>query len=289
MIEKTLVIGAGFLGNHIIHEFNNLGIECFGSHFSTTNEKMYNIDIQSMESLNQCVEKFKPDIIINCAANVHIDFLENNPEIAYSINSQGAKNIAMLCEKRKIRLVHISTDGIFDGIRGMYTEEDIPNPINVYAQSKTLGEKFVMENTDNYVIIRTNFYGHNHEGKFLFNWILNTLKQKKELVGFDDIIFTSLEVSNLAKMISEISITDYSGIIHLSSNVPISKYQFALEIAKAFEFDTDLIKKGSIDDVKFVAKRPKNTSLSNQKAKNIIKTPIIPLSDWLRNMIGNLT
>src|SRR5579863_6043251 len=101
----------------------------------------------------------------------------------------------------------------------MYTEEDIPNPINVYAQSKALGEKFVKENTSNYVIIRTNFYGHNNEGKFLFNWILNTLKQKKELIGFDDIIFTPLEVSNLAKMISEISITDYSGIIHLSSNV----------------------------------------------------------------------
>ncbi|HVZ62340.1 MAG TPA: SDR family oxidoreductase [Candidatus Nitrosotalea sp.] len=288
MAEKTLVIGAGFLGKHVIHEFNNLGIECFGSHFSTTDEKMFSLDIQNMESLNQYAEKFRPDIIINCAANVQIDFLENNPEIAYSINSQGAKNVAMLCEKMKIRLVHISTDGIFDGIRGMYTEEDMPNPINIYAQSKALGEKFVKENTDNYVIIRTNFYGHNHEGKFLFNWILNTLKQKKELVGFDDIIFTPLEVSNLARMIFEISMTDYSGIIHLSSNMPISKYQFALEIAKAFEFDAGLIQKGSIDDAKLVAKRPKNTSLSNQKAKKIIKTPIISLSEWLRNMKSSI-
>lgn len=284
MVERALVIGAGFLGDHVIHEFNNLDIRCVGTHFTSTDENMLTVDVRNIESLENCIERFKPNIIINCAANVQIDFLEKNPELAFAINAEGAKNVASICEDKSIRLIHISTDGIFDGHKGMYTEEDIPSPVNVYGQSKFLGEKFVKENNSDYVIIRTNFYGYNQDGKFLFNWILSTLKQNKELIGFDDIIFTPLEISNLASMITEIAITDYSGIIHFASDEPISKYQFAQKVAKTFRFNKDLIKKGSINDVQFIAKRPKNTSLSNKRAREIIKTPITPLADWLNSI-----
>lgn len=284
MAERALVIGAGFLGDHIIHEFDNLNIRCVGTHFTATDGNTLTADVRNIESLENCIERFKPDIIINCAANVQIDFLEKNPELAFAINADGAKNVAAICENKSIRLIHISTDGIFDGLKGMYGEEDVPNPVNIYGQSKFLGEKFVKENTSDYVIIRTNFYGYNQDGKFLFNWILNTLKQNKELIGFDDIIFTPLEISNLASMISEISMTEYSGIIHFASDEPISKYQFALKVAETFRFNRDLVKKGSSNDAQLIAKRPRNTSLSNKKAKEVIKTPIIPLVDWLNSI-----
>lgn len=285
MAEKALVIGSGFLGSHIIDILKNSGINTVGTHFNLNNDEIMKVDVRNINSINDCVAKIKPDLIINCAAITQLDFLEKNPQLASSVNADGAKNVATVSKRNKIRLAHISTDGIFDGKRGMYSEEDIPNPINVYAKSKAEGEKLVREISDDYVIIRTNFYGFDKNGRFLFNWILNMLKQHKQIIGFSDVIFAPLEVSNLGEMIKEISMKSYCGIIHLASDEILSKYQFALQIAEIFELNKDLIKEGSVDDYKdFVAKRPKNTSLINKKAKQLMKTQIISLSEWLMTM-----
>lgn len=283
MIKKALVIGSGFLGSHIIKEFQVAGIQTVGTKNKTVKDHdFFIVDVRNISSISDCVLKVKPDLIINCAANVQIDFLEKNPELAYAINSHGAANIAKICQKYKIRMVHISTDGIFDGYKGMYSEEDIPNPINIYAKSKALAEKLVKESVDDCVIVRTNFYGFNQSGKFLFNWVLDTLRQNKQLVGFYDVIFTPLEISNLSRMIFEIAMKNYSGIIHLASNEPISKYQFAINVAESFELNKDLIKRDSVDNhVGYVARRSKNTSLINKKAREILNTPIISLNEWL--------
>lgn len=277
------MIGSGFLGSNIIQELDRLKIQSVGTSYNADNNTL-KVDVRNINSINDCIQKVKPDIMINCAANVQLDYLENNPEVAFSINSEGARNVAKLAKQNEIRLIHISTDGVFDGLKGMYSEDDIPHPINVYARSKLLGEEFVKENTDDYIIIRTNFYGYHSQGKFLFNWIINTLKQNKELTGFDDVIFTPLEVINLSRMISEIAITNYRGIIHLASDEAISKYQFALKIADIFHFNKDLIKKGSVDEANFIAKRPKNTSLLNIRSKHLITTPIVSLSSWLHDI-----
>lgn len=262
-------------------------LQVIGTHYNTNHKDGLKLDVQDMNSINDCISKTVPDLIINCASNIQIDFLERNPDLAFSVNANGAKNIAIASEKHKIRLVHISTDSVFDGKKGMYVEDDIPNPINIYAQSKFRGEQLVRENSNNHVIIRTNFYGIDQEGNFLFNWILKNLQQNIHITGFTDVIFTPLEISNLSKMILEISATDYNGVLHLASNEHISKYEFALRIAKIFGFDGDLIKKGSIDDhVNFVAKRPKNTSLSNKRAIRLLDTKIVSLDDWLYNIKG---
>ena len=144
-----------------------------------------------------------------------------------------------------------------------------------------MGEQLIQENSNNYVILRTNFYGHNEQGKHLLNWILTTLKQKKQLIGFDDILFTPLEVSNLCMMIRDITMKNIHGIIHLASDKTISKYQLAIEAANVFQLDKNLIKKGSVEDLKLIAKRPKNTSLSNKKAKKFVSVHITPLNESL--------
>ena len=282
LVKKTLVIGSGFLGNHIITGFQNQGFETIGTHLISDNHKSPIVDVRNLESLNDLVTRIKPDIIINCAANVQIDYLEKNPDVAFSINAQGAKNVAIIATRKKIRLVHISTDSVFDGKSGSYQENDIPNPINVYARSKLLGEQLVRENADNYVIVRTNFYGLNKKGNFLFNWILNNLREKISFIGFSDVIFSPLEISNLSKMIVEISTKEYNGIIHLASDRSISKYEFALRIATIFGLDCELIKKGSIEDMdELLVKRPKNTSLSNKRAKQLLDIKIVSLDEWL--------
>ena len=279
MSERVLVIGAGFLGENIMEKFKNHIVT--QTNLTKINKNSHILDITDEKQVIDCFHDVKPSIVINCAANTNIDFLEINTTTAYSINGEGARNIAVTCKKSDIRLVHISTDGIFDGINGNYTEEDKPNPINVYAKSKVIGEENIMKNCLNHVIVRTNFYGNHPQGKSLFNNILSKLKKKERFTGFDDVIFSPLEVSNLSDIISDVTFSNYRGILNLSSNESISKYQFCCKIADVFDFDSNLIKKGSIDDAGFIAKRPKNTSLTNTKSKQFTKSKIMSLEDWL--------
>lgn len=279
MSKKILVIGKGFLGNSIFLMAENLGFQAVGTKISGDNI----LDVCSLDSIQNIVSKMNPDVIVNCAALTDIDAIESNPKKAYDVNAYGAKNVSMVAQQMKIKLIHVSTDSVFDGLKGMYVEEDIPNPVNEYAKSKKLGEDFVTETCDNSIIIRTDFYGYNAEGKFLFSWILNNLQNENIITAFDDVIFNPLQVTNLASMIIDLFDVDFTGILHLSSNEVMSKYQFATKIANNLGFSNALIRKGSIKESKFIAKRPLNTSLSNLKSRKILKTDIINLDDWLKS------
>ena len=283
-MNNVLVIGSGFLGGNIVNEFRNNGIQVIGTNYNKNSSGEIYFDITNMDSIISCVKKYSPQIIINCAANVNVDDLENNEKLAFSINACGAENIARVCKNNKIRLLHISSDAVFDGKKGMYVEEDVMNPINIYAKSKMLGEKLISENLENYVIIRTNFYGFHKQDKFLFNWILSKLKNNERFPGFNDVFFNPLEVTNLSKMIYELSEKNFCGILHLSSDEIFNKFEFATKISEFFGFDSNLIRSGSIEELGLNAKRPKNTTLVNNKAKNLLDTKIQKLDSWLRDI-----
>ena len=280
MNKKILIVGMGFLGNYVLREFKNKGFNVIGTRLSI-NDNVMKLDITDVESVEKCVNQTNPDLIINCAANINLEFLEKNPQIGKSINAIGPRNLAKIASKNKIRLIHISTDSIFDGNNSMYTEEDIPNPINEYGKTKLLGEKYIQDSMKDYVILRTNFFGINDKGTGLLNWIIEKLSQKEEITGFDDVIFNPIEISNLSKIIVEISQSSFVGILHLSSNKLISKYEFIMKVADIFNFDKKLIKKGTLKDMNFIALRPKNTTLNNKKAEKIIKTKIQTINESL--------
>ena len=283
-MENALVIGSGFLGGNIVNEFRNNEIQVIGTNYNKNDSNEIHCDITDVDSITSCVKKYSPQVIINCAASVNVDYLENNEKLAFSINARGAENVAKVCKYNGIRLLHISSDAVFDGKQGMYVEEDIMNPINTYAKSKMLGERLISENLENYVIIRTNFYGFHSQNKFLFNWILSKLKNNEKFLGFHDVLFNPLEVTNLSKMIYELSEKNFCGILHLSSDEIFSKFEFATKISEFFGFDSNLIKKASIDELGLNAKRPKNTTLVNNKAKNLLDTKIQKLDSWLRDI-----
>lgn len=281
MTEKILIIGKGFLGENIFSASLLHNIESIAA---SRSEKIF-VDITDITSIEKVVLKYKPDFIINSAALTQIDEIELNPTQAFLVNAEGAKNVAQVANKNKTKFIQISTDSIFDGSKGMYDENSIPNPLNEYAKSKKLGEDLIMENSDKFIIVRTNFYGFHKGNKFLFNWVLQNLLDKKEFIAFDDVVFNPLEVRNLSELLIELLHVNFSGIINLSSNEVLSKYQFALKIARLLELDTNLIIKGSLNQSKLVAKRPLNTSLSNLKAKKILKTDFLNLDDWLKTNI----
>lgn len=278
MLDTVLILGKGFLGTAISSVAMNLGI-----HSIALPRSGNGVDITNIGSIERVIQETNPSLIINCAACTHIDEIERNPREAYEINAYGAKNVALVAQKHEIKHIHISTDSVFDGKKGMYTETDIPNPINEYTKSKKLGEDMVKEVSESSIILRTNFYGFHEQGKQLFNWVLENLQNNKIMTGFVDVIFNPLEVKNLATMIIELGSSEFCGIIHLTSDEIMSKYEFAVKIADILGYDSNLVEKGKIVDRKYLAKRPLNTTLCNTMAKRILKTNQISLQEWLKN------
>jgi len=277
LAEKILVIGSGFLGSTIIDAGNTQNLNMTGTHVRTG----LCLDILDENSIEKTMEKINPDVVINCAAFTDVDAIEKNPQLGHDINFRGVQNLVRTCSKRRLSLVHISTDSVFDGEKGNYSEEDIPNPINEYAKSKLFAEKAIESYLEKSAIIRTNLYGHDKEDRFLFDWILNNLNKNIVINGFDDVFFNPLERTNLSDMIIEIAIKDIHGILHLASDKILSKYQFAQSIVSILGFPSSLVKRASIKESNLFAKRPLNTTLSNVKMKKILKTEPIELEDWL--------
>jgi len=280
--NKIILFGYGFLGKNIYFELEKKGLVVIKTKLEEMKD-VIQLDISDHKKISDLIDKEKPDIVINCAGRNDIDFLEKNPEQAIAINSIGPEIIAKKCEECNSRLVHISTDSIFDGQKGMYDENDVPNPKNIYAKTKLEGEKKVTKECSNSVIVRTNFYGIDNSRKYLFNNMLEKLKQKQDIIGFDDVHFTPLSVENLSQQITDVTFSNYNGIIHLGSDKKISKYEFCKIMAQKLGFGENYVKQGSIDNLSFIAERPKNTSLNNKVSKSIVKHKSIEFEDWLES------
>ena len=284
MLKHVLVLGNGFLGGHITNELEKRNISFSVTNFNKQDTEHF-IDIKDISSIEKIVSDISPDLIINCVAIGKIDYLESHPEIAFSLNSEGAKNIATVAKKFQIKLIHISTDSIFDGKQGNYLESDVPNPLNVYAQSKVKAEEFVRNITDNHIIIRTNFYGYDSRGNWFFNWVYGQFTHKQKIFGFDDVRFNPLEVSNLSKIILDIALTDFTGTINLGSTETISKYQFIVKVAEVFGFDPNMIIEGTYDKyANAIAQRPLNTSLDISKSIKLFNPKIMSYEKSLQKI-----
>jgi len=284
MNKTFLVVGNGFLGECLIRQLQIMDFTVFFTNFEDVNQDGFYLNIEDKPSIEKLFAKINPDIVINCVANTKIDYLEQNPQIAININSIGTKNLAEVCNDANSRLIHISTDYVFDGFKGMYSETDSTNPVNEYGKSKVLSEKFVQNSLKDYVIIRTNFFGLDPKKRDLISQFLMTMKSKKSFYGFTDIFFTPLEINNLCELIIETSLTNIRGIIHLASNETISKYDLVFNVAKILSLDLSLLKKGSINNLNHMAKRPMNTSLDNSKAKKLLTTSILSLEESIKKI-----
>ncbi len=277
-----MIIGTGFLGGYILQKFQEKHIPVKGTNYHNTINSI-KLDATNLNDVEKILTSLKPQTVINCVGIGNVDFLEKNPSIAYNTNSDSAKNIAKICKKLGVKLIHISTDSVFDGKKGMYKESDNVEPLNVYAKSKVLAEQYIQDITENFIIIRTNFYGFDKKNRWFFNWIVNSLSNRKKITGFSDIIFNPLDVSTLSNLLVELTESDYTGIIHLSSNDFLSKYDFILKVASVFNFDKSLVTKGN-STTSLIAERPKNTTLDNSLSTKILKTPTVPLSSCLENI-----
>jgi dTDP-4-dehydrorhamnose reductase len=279
--------GSGLLGSNII-KLASEKYTIYGSYnkhkICFHNIPLLHIDIMNKKQLNVIV-KIKPDCIIHCAAIVNIDECEKNPEFAYQQNVQGTENIVEVAEAVDSFLIYISTDAVFDGKKGNYSEEDSPNPINVYGETKLKAEQIVQKSSCKSCIVRTNIYGWNKLEKLsLAEWMIYQLENNKVLYGFIDVQFTPILVNNLSEMLFEIYEKKIQGILNVAGLESCSKFEFAKKIANVFQLNKNLIKPVSIDTVDLIAIRGKNLSLNTKKIQSLLKTPLYNVEEGLCEM-----
>lgn len=174
------------------------------------------IDITSYESTDLVIKEYRPATVINCAAYTDVDGCESNVETAMQVNGEGVAHLAMVTREIGARLVHVSTDYVFDGGKGSpYVEDDLPKPLGVYGESKLAGEMNAAFNP-NHLIVRTQWLYGLH-GKNFVETMLRLAAEKDALTVVDDQIGSPTWTVDLAKAIQALLATDHCGIYHAAN------------------------------------------------------------------------
>ncbi len=285
--RKLLVTGAsGLLGNKTVTLAESDYLVTPTDVTEPLHPNAVKTDITDSAGVANLFRKLEPDIVIHTASETNVDRCETEKERAWKINVEGTRNIAEACQKTNAKLVCISTDYVFDGEKGLYDEEDKPNPINYYGLTKLEGEKQVIKHCKNYAILRTSvLYGRHPWKQDFATWIINKLKQNQKITVVDDHFNTPTLADNLASMALEIGARDLQGIFHTSGCERISRYEFAKRIAETFDLEPGLIKPIKMSELTaWIAKRPKDSSLSTEKVQKQLKTKPLNITGGLNKM-----
>lgn len=223
-------------------------------------------DLNQPEEVERVLDEVDPDVVINCAALTNVDLCESHPREAMQANARLPERLAQATAVRGVRLVHISTDSVFDGERGDYTEEDEPRPINTYARTKLAGERAVAGANADALITRVNFYGWSWLGsRSLSEYFYNNLSAGRLVLGFDDLFFCPLLVNDMVEILLRMVEAGLSGLYHVASSESLSKFAFGRMLAREFGFNEDLIAPASYRVAKLKARRSPRLSMCCDK------------------------
>ena len=262
-MKKVLIVGSGgILGSELSIRLNELFDVLALPKSSSKNF----LDITDFNMMYSIFKNFDPDFVINCAAFTNVDSCESNKQIARNVNVKGLMNL-LKCMSKNSKMIHISSDYVFDGKDGNYKENDMKKPINYYGKTKLEADNLLMGSNSNYLIIRPNvLYSSNiSKNNHFLSWVVNSLKEKTEISVVNDQISNPVYVSDLVEVIASCLLVDYNGVYHFGSEDVISRYDFALLISKIFKLDENLINPIKTSDLKQIANRPKKSFLNCNK------------------------
>ena len=270
-MNTVIITGASSLLGQYLCQYFSQNFKVIGLYNTSVptlpNIKTEKIDLINNEAVKNIIEQYSPQFVIHTAGYTSVDECESNPQIAHEQNVICTKNICDAFAGYQIKLVQISTDHLFSGSEANYTEEAKVQPLNVYAVTKLQAEQESLK-LSNSVIVRTNFYGGHTNKKMSFSsWIFNELKHGRKINMFDDVFFTPISICGLADNLEIIMNSNLNGIYNLVGEERLSKYEFALKLAKEFDLPADLILKTTVENLKLKAKSPHDMSLSTSKIK----------------------
>lgn len=252
------------------------------------------LNIADERQLREIVSWINPDVVINTAAITNVDICHQERELCQRVNVEAVKQLADICAEKGIRLIHLSTDFVFDGEAGPYAEDAVPNPLSVYGQSKYDAEKAIQASSCHWAILRTILvYGvtANMSRSNVVLWAKAALEKGEPIRVVNDqwrMPTLALDLAGACLLVSE---KEAAGIFHISGNEMMSVYELVQRVAEYWSLDKKLIDAVSSDVLNQEARRPKKTGFILDKAKSVLGYQPHSFLDGLKTveeMLGNL-
>ena len=283
---KLFITGiSGLLGLNMALQLRDLH-QISGGYFShpvaLDRAESIKLDLLSDDKIVPNLERFRPDLVIHAAGLTDVEACEADPELAHQLNVASAIHTARAAATVGAKLIHLSTDHLFDGSLPWRSEESVPSPLNVYAATKGSAEQAVLDVCPDALVIRTNFFGWGNGVRISFSdWILGALQREEPLNMFTDVWFTPILINDLTDLMLQLSDQGAKGIFNVAGKERVSKHAFALRLAEVFGVSPAGIHAASVEDFSFKAPRPKDMSLSSQKAVEFLGIPMPTLREGL--------
>lgn len=294
MKKNLLITGAtGMLGATLVKVFQkNFEVYATSTHSNGLDYfKHFKTFDLFKESYKELMDWANPEVIIHCAALTNGNYCENNPEQAFLINGIAVKKI-LSSTNQNVKIIYISTDAVFPSNLHLAAEDDCTLPESVYGKSKEIGEFFLRNSNRDYKIIRTTIVGFNEnkQRQGFLEWIISSVKNKEEIMLFDDVIFTPITIWDLAKVLRKI-IENFSSIsnkiLHVVGTEFCTKYEFGILLLEAINLPKDSIKRGKISLFIERAKRSNDQTLSCKHSQKILNLNLPSIKDTIENIKAN--
>jgi dTDP-4-dehydrorhamnose reductase len=298
MSKTMLILGASGLTGYKAFHIAKSRCQVYGTYNmrTPTEKSLTKLNITREEEVRQLLHDLKPDVVLNTTALHNVDYCETHQDEAYLINSKVVGMIAQHCNNLGARLVHISTDFVFDGKKGSsYSETDIPNPLSVYGKSKLEGE-ILAKKCNSYAILRTSVvYGWtpleiqgttSSSGKpqnFAL-WALMKMSNGEELKIVDDQYSSPTLADILASIAVKLGISEKNDLYHVAGIDSISRHNFTLKLAEMMGYSDEKIKSISSKSFPQVAQRPANSSLDCSKIQKELHYKLLDIDESLAVM-----
>jgi dTDP-4-dehydrorhamnose reductase len=292
---RILITGSnGLLGQKIVNQLSKTGIPYLATSLGKNrNSKCSKInysklDITNPEEVDTVLSSFQPTHIINTAAVTNVDFCESNIELCQKVNVDAVESMFQLSINNNIHFIHLSTDFVFDGENGPYSENDLTNPLSVYAKSKDDSEKILLKSHyKKWSILRTIIVygeGENLSRSNIVLWAKSALANGDELTIVDDQFRSPTWADDLAWVCIQTSKLNAKGIYHISGPKTFSIYDLVCEISDFYGYDKNLIKPIKSNTLNQAAKRPPKTGFILKKAKKELNYSPITLKESLSKL-----
>lgn len=289
MSGKVLVVGGtGLVGNALVRAWAARGAEVAAATYHChASGGFLQLDMQDEAKVRELLGRHRPAVVALPAANPFVDYCETHPEETRKVNVGGTLNVARACRDLGARMIFYSSDYVFDGVKGVYNEEDAPCPINEYGRQKAEAERGVMEADPRNLVIRTSgAYGWQWEPKNFVLQIKTRLAKGESMRVADDLRYNPTYVENLAEITAALVESGRSGIYHVVGAEEIVRHQFAVRVARAFGLDEALVRPVKSSELGSPTPRPKESSLRTDKVRAAVPVQPIGVDEGLRRMLA---
>lgn len=271
-MARILLTGAsGLLGANLVLEASRrheVVAVCYQHRIWREGVDVIQADLSHPGVAAEVIASRRPQWVVHCAAATDVDACEASPGMACRLNRDMAREVAEAARSVRARLVHISTDAVFDGKRGGYRESDAARPINAYGKSKLEGERAVAAAHPEALIVRTNFFGWNAQAKrSLAEWFLDRLERGEACPGFVDVWVSPILVSDVGELLLKMMTAGLRGVYHVAGGQCLSKYDFGRMVARVFGLDPDLVRPARVAEAGLGAPRPARLCLDGSKVE----------------------